>query len=101
MGTRIFAISDLHIDYQENRKLVNSWSGAKYRDDVVIVAGDVTDNMGLLETTLKGLQAKFRQVFFVPGRIHVQKQNICGHPPFVTCDVTSVNVIPCAVYLSS
>ena len=87
MGTRIFAISDLHIDYQENRKLVNGWSAAKYRDDVVIVAGDVTDNLGLLETTLKGLQTKFRQVFFVPGMICVSKHvRASTFSIFLTCD---------------
>ncbi|KAK2190307.1 hypothetical protein NP493_79g07008 [Ridgeia piscesae] len=67
LGSRVFALSDLHVDYKENRKLLDGWPEKKYSNDVLVVAGDVTDNMTLLETTLKGLQLKFRQVFFVPG----------------------------------
>ena len=67
LGSRVFALSHLHVDYKENRKLLDGWPDKKYSNDVHVVAGDVTDNMTLLETTLKGLQLKFRQVFFVPG----------------------------------
>ena len=67
LGSRVFALSDLHVDYKENRKLLDGWPDKKYSNGVLVVAGDVTDNMTLLETTLKGLQLKFRQVFFVPG----------------------------------
>ena len=81
-ASRIFAVSDLHIDYEENRKLVDGWSSMEYRNDVLIVAGDVTDNMTLLETTLKKLQTKFRQVFFVPGKL---KYSLCQVYSSVLC----------------
>ena len=58
LGSRVFALCDLHVDYKENRKLLDGWPDKKYSNDVLVVAGDVTDNMTLLETTLKGLQLK-------------------------------------------
>lgn len=64
---RIFAISDLHVDYKGNRDAIAAWSDHDYRQDVLIVAGDVTDRLSLLEETLEQLMSKFAQVFYVPG----------------------------------
>ena len=66
---RILAVSDLHIDYKENLAFVNSWSSTTYKNDALIVAGDVTDNLILLESTLKSLKSKFREVFYVSGGV--------------------------------
>ena len=71
-SSRVYAISDLHIDYPENLEFVRSWSNDKYRNDVLIVAGDVTDNLQLLETTLRQLKKKFAEVFFVPGKCLIE-----------------------------
>lgn len=67
MMSRIFAISDIHVDIKENLRLVESWSGSDFRNDVLIVAGDVTDNTSLLKTVLKSLVEKFSKVCYVPG----------------------------------
>jgi len=64
---RVFAISDLHVDYKENLQFVNSWSSTDYQRDVLLVAGDVTDDLVLLEHVLKSFVKKFRDVFYVPG----------------------------------
>lgn len=64
---RVFAVSDLHADYAENRDWVNQLSGADYRDDVLILAGDVTDNFTILGEVLRELRGKFRELLFVPG----------------------------------
>ena len=40
---RVFALSDIHIDYNANAKWIESLSVAEYKDDVLILAGDVTD----------------------------------------------------------
>src|SRR5262245_14021548 len=64
---RIFAISDLHTDFTENWKALQQISSYDYRDDVVIVAGDIGDELGLIERTLRLLERTFRQVFYVPG----------------------------------
>jgi len=64
---RVFALSDLHIDYQVNAKWVADISAFDYRDDVLILAGDVTDKLRLLEWCLSTLAHRFRKVLFVPG----------------------------------
>ncbi|RDD45574.1 hypothetical protein TrispH2_003517 [Trichoplax sp. H2] len=65
--SRIFAISDLHVDYGQNWAVVNDWSDTDYNNDVLILAGDVTDSLELLKSTLILLRQKFAQVCFVPG----------------------------------
>ena len=72
--SRIFAISDIHVDIPENLRLVESWSASEYRNDVLIVAGDVTDNLSLLKTVLQSLTQKFLKVCYVPGTVHIGKR---------------------------
>jgi Calcineurin-like phosphoesterase len=64
---RIFAVSDLHTDFQENMLLVEQLSDASYQRDVLIAAGDISDRLNTLTSTLALLRAKFMKVFYVPG----------------------------------
>jgi predicted phosphodiesterase len=64
---RIFAISDVHIDYDVNARWVENVSSADYQDDVLILAGDVSDRLGPLGWCLSTLVRCFRKVLFVPG----------------------------------
>jgi predicted phosphodiesterase len=64
---KIFATSDIHVDYDANKKWLNDLSMFDYKDDVLIVAGDVTDSLPLLEWSLKILCRRFKCVLFVPG----------------------------------
>ena len=64
---RVFALSDLHIDYDVNAKWVANLSIADYQDDVLILAGDVTDTRPLLDWCLSTLAKRFYKVLFVPG----------------------------------
>jgi predicted phosphodiesterase len=64
---RIFAVSDLHIDYKCNAEWLSNLSATDYRNDLLILAGDVADALPLLEWGLKSLAHKFHQVLFVPG----------------------------------
>lgn len=64
---RIFAVSDLHIDYDANARWVRNVSSAEHQDDVLIVAGDVSDALSRLAWCLETLAARFRAVAFVPG----------------------------------
>jgi len=64
---RVFALSDVHVDHDVNAKWVADLSAAEYRDDVLILAGDVTDRLSLLGWCLSALAARFRKVLFVPG----------------------------------
>lgn len=64
---RVFALSDIHVDYGVNARWVESLSTADYTQDLLILAGDVTDKLESLEWCLGTLAARFRQVLFVPG----------------------------------
>ncbi len=64
---RIYAISDLHTDFRENRAALERAPLGGHRDDVLIVAGDVADHEAVLRDTLELLASRFREVFFVPG----------------------------------
>lgn len=64
---RVFALSDLHVDSQDNVLWLEGLSSTDYANDALILAGDVSDDLDKLKKTLLSLQAKFAQVFFVPG----------------------------------
>jgi predicted phosphodiesterase len=64
---RIFAISDLHLDYAANREWLQQLSQHEYKDDVLILAGDVSDRLALLDEAFKTLTTRFSTVLFVPG----------------------------------
>ncbi len=64
---RVFAVSDIHVDYEENLDWILSLDRREYADDILILAGDVTDKMSLLEQVFVSLAASFKAVLFVPG----------------------------------
>lgn len=64
---RVFALSDIHIDYSGNQQWIADLSRHDYQGDILILAGDVTDNLAKLEWCFKSLTACFKQVLFVPG----------------------------------
>jgi predicted phosphodiesterase len=64
---RIFAFADLHLDYATNLRDIHALSDTAYREDALLLAGDVTDDLRLLEETLVTLREKFARVFYVPG----------------------------------
>lgn len=65
--SRVYAISDLHVDYAQNMAWVMSLGKQRYLNDVLIVAGDVSDDLGRLEQTLASLRERFSRVYFVSG----------------------------------
>lgn len=64
---KVFAVSDVHVDYQVNENWLLGLSSTDYQDDVLILAGDLTDDATLLERCLIRLTRKFRKVMFIPG----------------------------------
>lgn len=64
---RVFAVSDIHVDYDLNLKWVQGLSRSDHRDDVLILAGDVSHRPALLGAALEALARCFRRVLFVPG----------------------------------
>jgi Icc-related predicted phosphoesterase len=64
---RILAISDLHTDFNENKWLLEQIPAVVHQDDILIAAGDISDNLDILRATLALLRSKFKKVFYVPG----------------------------------
>jgi len=64
---RVFALSDIHVDYDVNAQWILNISQLDYRDDVLILAGDVTHKLSLLAWCLRALVLRFKHVLFVPG----------------------------------
>jgi predicted phosphodiesterase len=64
---RVFALSDIHVDYDENARWVSNLSLAEYQNDILILAGDVTDTKRLFDWCLRTLVKRFKKVVFVPG----------------------------------
>lgn len=64
---RLFAVSDIHVDYPDNARWVEALSSSDYRQDTLILAGDLTEDRRLLDWCLRRFVSKFRQVLFVPG----------------------------------
>jgi len=72
---RIFAISDLHTDFIENRNRLQQLSSLDYQGDALLVAGDIADDMRVISWTLKELRSRFSQVFYVPGNHELWVRN--------------------------
>jgi predicted MPP superfamily phosphohydrolase len=66
-GLRVFVVSDLHTDYDENLKWVECLSTVNYKDDVLLVAGDVAETYNMFVVTMSLLRERFEHVFYVPG----------------------------------
>lgn len=64
---KIYAISDVHVDYAENRKWLFNLSSTDYTDDVLIIAGDLSDDLQQLKECIASIQKKFKMFFYVPG----------------------------------
>ncbi|WP_029031024.1 metallophosphoesterase [Salinarimonas rosea] len=64
---KVLAVSDIHIDYAENLAWLRGLSRVDHREDVLILAGDVSSALPLVGTGLALLAERFRVVLFVPG----------------------------------
>lgn len=64
---RIFALSDVHADFEPNARWLRSLSLHDHQADVLILAGDVSDSLRLLGWCLELLARRFQKVLFVPG----------------------------------
>lgn len=65
---RVFAISDLHTDHSENMVWLEQLaSSTEFSKDIIIVAGDITDDMTILQKTLECLKSAFKRCFFCIG----------------------------------
>jgi len=72
---RIYAVSDLHADFRENRRLLERIPAGVHRRDALIVAGDVADQLPLVAEVLGELRERFAELFFVPGNHELWVRN--------------------------
>jgi len=75
---RIFAFSDLHTDFAENRRRLQQISSNHYLRDVVVAPGDIADDLEIIAWTLRLLRSKFGKVFYVPGNHELWVRNAPG-----------------------
>ncbi len=64
---KVWAISDLHIDFTRNLDWVTGLSLDEYQEDFLILAGDIVHDVDRMQKTLGLLRDRFSKVFFVPG----------------------------------
>jgi len=64
---RVWGISDVHIDYEENLTALLNLDLHAYQNDALIIAGDATDDMERLAVLLKAMKQRYRWVGFIPG----------------------------------
>ena len=64
---RIFALSDIHVDHPANAQWIRDLSLQDLQDDVLLLAGDVSDALPRFEACLTALALRFRHVLYVPG----------------------------------
>ena len=59
---RVFAVSDIHVDFEANRRWVEDMSDFDYISDTLILAGDISHNFNELTETLLYIKKKFGEV---------------------------------------
>lgn len=64
---RVYALSDLHVDFKPNLRWLEALHGEDYSRSVLVVAGDISDDLEKLGRAFELLRATFGEVFFVPG----------------------------------
>ncbi len=62
----LFAISDLHLNYRENRQFAETLK-AEHQDDWLAVAGDIAHGMDDVLAFLSTMRGRFAHVLFTPG----------------------------------
>lgn len=64
---KLFALSDIHVDYRANFDWIRALSTTEHRDDVLILAGDISHKTERIVKAVELLVERFALVFFVPG----------------------------------
>src|SRR5690349_813797 len=66
MSGSLFAVSDLHVSYADNRRVVDDIR-PETDQDWLLVAGDVAEHFDEVEQALRLLRGRFREVVWAPG----------------------------------
>ena len=61
---KVYAVSDLHVDHKDNLRWLHSLTPDDYGNDILLVAGDIADDLELLKESFD--QEKLIRNFFYP-----------------------------------
>jgi predicted phosphodiesterase len=64
---RVFALSDLHLEHDENSHWLSDLSVSEFQDDILILAGDLASDYETLASGFRALASRFHKVLYVPG----------------------------------
>jgi len=64
---RVLATSDIHIDYEDNRKWIEDLSNRDFVEDILLLAGDISDDLAMIRSCFEHLSKKFFKVMYVTG----------------------------------
>lgn len=100
---RVFAVSDLHADFPDNFTLLKNISDSDFKDDVLIIAGDVADRLERISSTLSLMREKFKEIFYVPGNHELWVRGESGnsiekfHTILAVCQDIGVRTAPAGI----
>ncbi|KAL7509399.1 hypothetical protein ACHAXN_006403 [Cyclotella atomus] len=81
---RILLLSDLHCDYEANRKWLENICSQTNNDTMILIAGDVSHNLSILQWTFQTLKQSFGEVAFAPGNHDLWLDKPRKHKPIAT-----------------
>ena len=65
---RIWLVSDVHAEYKENLSWLRELgASSEFKEDVLILAGDVSADLGIVRDVFRALLRGFKTIFFTPG----------------------------------
>lgn len=64
---KLYAISDLHVAFERNRQLVSEISSSKYKNDWLLLPGDIGEKDEDFRFVFDELTKKFAKIFWTPG----------------------------------
>lgn len=64
---RILTTSDIHIDYEDNKKWIEDLSNQDFVEDILLLAGDISDDLAMIRSCFEHLSKKFFKVMYVTG----------------------------------
>jgi len=64
---RVQTVSDIHIDHRANHEWLKNISLQDYTNDILVIPGDISHRIELLQKGLEQLLRRFKEVVFVPG----------------------------------
>lgn len=64
---KVFSISDIHADFDENWSWLKHLPNYYYKNDILVVAGDIAHDLLTIQNTFYLLKTKFKTIFYTPG----------------------------------